>query len=157
MGQLWYAFLSLSANVPSQNCDITMANWTFLNYIGSDGTNYFRAWLDSLSLRVRMKINTRIQYLAQLPGNSLPSQYTRKLTGTDGLYEIRVTHENKQWRPIFCYGPNRGQITILAGAVERGSEFEPKTVLKTASQRKKHIAVEGRTREHSIEEPDGRH
>ena len=92
-----------------------MENWQFLDYISVSGTNHIKEWLDGLPLKVRMAINTRIQYLEtevklDRPDVGILNQECK------GLLEIRIKIDNVQYRPLMCYGPERRQITLLAGA-----------------------------------------
>jgi len=126
--------------------------WKFLNYVNQGGKNVIEHWLQTLPTLARIQINTRIQYLEITKHLGRP--YTATLKGPcKGLIELRVKVKNILYRPIACHGPNDGEITILAGAIEKGGKFEPLGVCKTALERKLHIFEEGRTDEHSFKEP----
>ncbi len=128
-----------------------MTKWTFLDYIGSTGRNYFQDWLEKkVPLNAQVAINTRLEFLMLLDEDELKRPYIGTLNQEcKGLIEIRIEFKGVQYRPIACFGPERHQVTILAGAVERDSKFVPKDVCKIALERKKHINEKGRTDEHS--------
>ena len=128
-----------------------MKCWNFLDFVDSRGVNVIESWLWTLAMEARLEINTRIQYLAVTPVLRRP--YTGRLHGYDGLYEIVVTRRRVQYRPLWCHGPNKKDITILMGATERGGEFDPPTACEIAQTRRAMIGIKGRTCEHSFAEP----
>ena len=49
-----------------------------------------------------------------------------------------------QYRPLGCYGPDRNEFTLLIGAKEIGSKFEPKDAPNKAMERQRLIFQDGR-------------
>ena len=122
---------------------------TFLDYIEPTGRNVIEEWLHGLPMEARLAINTRIQYLEV--AEKLGRPYTAMLHGKcEGLFELRITHSKIQYRPLACYGPEKGQVTLLVGAIEKGDRLEPISACATALQRKANITESGRTNEHSF-------
>lgn len=66
-----------------------------------------------------------------------PEQYISALKGWPDLYELRIVSAGSQFRPLGCYGPQRGEFTLLLGAVEKGKL--PARVLETADERRRTI------------------
>lgn len=130
-----------------------MKIWNFLDYVDQGGVNVIEAWLWGLTMEARLEINTRIQYLAVTP--ILKRPYTGRLHGDacKELYEIVLAHRRVQYRPLWCYGPNRKDITLLIGATERGGSLDPPTACEIAQTRRAMIGIKGRTCEHSLAEP----
>jgi hypothetical protein len=62
-------------------------------------------------------------------------KYAEKLKGYEDIYEIKITYQNIQYRPLGCFGPGAGEFTLLIPAIERGSDFEPRQAPKTAQTR----------------------
>lgn len=116
-----------------------MGFWTFKNYLSGNGENVIREWLHSLQKNARIKIDRRIRYLENVQYFHKEPQYIKALAGYEGIFEIRVVLQNIQYRPLGCYGPDRAQFTLLVGAVERGSRFEPRDAPELALQRKEII------------------
>lgn len=123
-----------------------MECWRFLNYIGPTGTDYFDDWLTAQDDDVKAKIITRLQLLRFEQRISRPHWAMLQGPGK-GLIEVRVYHRNVQYRPLCYQGPDNGQITFLAGAIEKGDALQPKNVLKTAHQRRKACDESHRTSE----------
>ena len=100
-----------------------------------------RAWLDSLPEKAIAKIDARIVFMRAT--RIWPEQYVSALAGWPDLYELRVVSAGSQYRPLFFYGPSRGQVTIVYGAIEKGKL--PKRVLEHADGNRQ-VATANRSR-----------
>jgi hypothetical protein len=121
----------------------------FKDYVDPDGENVVLRWLNGLPKAAKVKINTRIEFLETVEQLEMPD--ARQLTGIcDGLVELRVRSGNVQYRPLCYYGPKRREVTILAGAIEKGSKFEPSSACDTALMRKARIGQRGWTCDHDF-------
>jgi hypothetical protein len=92
--------------------------WIFYDFRDSRGRNVIREWLDSLPTKAAAKIDARILYMRPL--KSFPPQFVSALTGWTAIFELRIVSANVQYRPLFFYGPNQGEITLVHGAIEKG-------------------------------------
>ncbi len=95
-----------------------MNPWTFYDFLDPRGVNLVRAWLDSLPVKVAAKIDARILYMCTV--RMWPEQYVSALKGWPDIFELRVVSAGSQYRPLCYYGPNRGNVTILHGTIEKG-------------------------------------
>lgn len=112
-----------------------MSVWIFRDYVNRRGDNEIHAWLHRLPLKVRARINTRIDYLAGV--RYFDPRDVKLLHGEcEGLLELRIEYGNVEYRPIGCFGPTRGIITLLLGAVERNDRFDPPDACVVAKRRK---------------------
>jgi hypothetical protein len=113
-----------------------MRHWAFRDFLSEHGRNTFREWLDSQPVGAQMDLDGFLRHLETLERLGLP--HMKKLIDEDGLFELRYYHKrtNIQYRPIVFYGPDRKQITLLVGAIERGNDFEPRDAKRTARLRK---------------------
>ncbi|MGA7616256.1 MAG: type II toxin-antitoxin system RelE/ParE family toxin [Thermoanaerobaculia bacterium] len=124
-----------------------MKSWIFRDFISERGVNEIREWIDSLPMKAQIKIDRRISYLQAT--RTFDPQYISARDGCDDIYELRVVCAGVQYRPLGCYGPERGEFTLLVGAVEKGSRLEPKDAPEIATHRRKIVmADKRRTREH---------
>ena len=122
-------------------------SWTFKNYLEPNGQNPVHTWLDSLPKRAKARINVTIGMLEAMDRLEMP--YARALKyDCAGLIELRIPCGNVQYRPLSCYGPGPRDVTILFGAIEKGSKFVPASACSTALTRKTHITTKGRTCDH---------
>ena len=118
-----------------------MPLWTFLDYVDEAGRNVIAEWAKRLPARARVKFHTRLQYMAPLPRDQWASGWSKSLVGKDwrDIYEIRFFVDKVQWRPLYCFGPEPGEITILGGAHEKGGKLEPDAPPKTCQDRRAEI------------------
>jgi hypothetical protein len=120
-----------------------MSFWKFKDYLDQAGGNEIRGWLDALSKKARIKIDQRIRHLENVRHFHQEPQYIKKLVGYEGIYEIRIVFAGDQYRPLGCYGPERGEFTLLIGAFEIGDRFDPKDAPDKAVERMTIILKDG--------------
>jgi len=117
-----------------------MAVWTFYDYIELTGRNPIREWLDTLPDEDRARIDYRLQ---QMEGMSKwPEKWLSKYRGTDAIYELRITGNKVQYRPLGTYCGQR-QFVLLSGAIEKGGKI-PRSDIETAQDR--HERIKGNSR-----------
>lgn len=110
-----------------------MDSWTFYDFLDQRGVNSIRAWLASLPSKVAAKIDARILYMRTV--RVWPEQYVSALKGWPDIFELRIVSAGSQYRPLCYYGPGRGNVTILLGAIEKGKL--PRRVLENADNNRK--------------------
>ena len=117
-----------------------MDPWKFFDYINANGDNVIANWMEELPVRAQAEIDARLRYLAQQTNFKRP--HTGEMGG--GLYEICIVQDGIQYRPLFTYGPNRKNVTLLVGATKkqgksRGKkdvQWSPANALALARMRK---------------------
>jgi hypothetical protein len=99
--------------------------WDFMDFLEADGSNPIRAWIDAQGKKVSVKIDTRIKHLEQVP--QFDPQYVSALSGGEwegaGYIELRIGFSGVEYRPICFYGPEKRQVTLLIGAIEKGGKL----------------------------------
>lgn len=60
----------------------------------------------------------------------VPKKFLKHLTGTDGLYEIRVKYQSTIYRIICCF--DEGKLIILFNAFQKKAEKTPKNEIDRA-------------------------
>ena len=98
------------------------------------GIDVIKEWLDGLPIKAQVAIDERIRFLAL--GSYGHRPYAAKLEGYDNIWEVRVKSEKIQYRPLGCSGPGDKVFSLLIGAREKGSHFEPKDAPKIAEKRR---------------------
>ncbi len=118
----------------------------FLDYVTPSGRNDVHAWLLRLPVRHRMDVQATIRFLEQIE-RPAPGHFKR-LGG--GLIEVRVTTGGVAYRPVCFEGPRPRCVTILIGATERDSKWDPPKALDQAKRRMRMVLAdpERRTCEH---------
>lgn len=124
--------------------------WRFLDYVDERDQNTIRKWLDGIPDRAELKIETTLRRLRVMPSLQRPD--VGILTGDcKGLLELRILSERVQYRPLMCYGPSQGEVTILLGATEQNRKIYPPGSCAKALKHKERIGERGRTEPHSFE------
>ena len=132
---------------------IPLNPWTFFDFLDSRcERNRIRAWLDSLPPRAAAKIDARILHLQQI--RNWPEQYVSAFQGWPKIFELRIVFGGAQYRPLFFYGPNQREVTLVHGAIEKGKILR-RTLEHTDENRKlaeadrrritKHVFLAGAT------------
>ncbi len=72
------------------------------------------------------KVKSKIQYVLELikQVDRVPEKFLKHLTGTDGLYEIRVEYQSNIFR-IFCTFDD-GSLVVLFQGFQKKSQKTPK-------------------------------
>lgn len=127
-----------------------MRFWTFMDYLTADGDNVILAWLNGLPKKAKAKINQRILFTERM--EMLDRPQVGFLQGAcEGLMELRVHGaDNIQYRPLCCYGLGKRDVTILFGAIEKGSKLVPPSACASAQNAKTEHTGKGRTCEHNF-------
>lgn len=83
------------------------------------------------------KVKSKIQYVFELirQVDRVPEKFLKHLTGTDGLYEIRVEYDSNIYRIFCCF--DEGQLIVLFNGFQKKSQKTPQKEIDKASQLKK--------------------
>lgn len=108
-----------------------MVEWVILDYIEPSGRNPVREWLDGLPAGDQAKIDYRLQHMQSMPRWS--EKWVSKYQGTDDIFEIRVSGNKVEYRPLGSYHGRR-RFVLLIGAIEKGDKI-PKRDVETAIKR----------------------
>ena len=82
---------------------------------------------------VRKKINWTLQLIATI--DRVPEKYFKHMTGSTGLYEIRVEAGSDIFR-IFSFF-DKGQLVILVNGFQKKTQKTPKNEIELAERLKK--------------------
>lgn len=89
-----------------------------------------------------LKVQEKIEYVLDLIRfeKHVPNKFFKHLTGTDGIYEIRVITSFKSIR-IFCFF-DKGELVVLTNCFIKKSQKTPKKELKLAEKLKIEYMIE---------------
>ena len=90
--------------------------------------NYFEDFFNSLPAKVQNKIDY-VLFLVTVAGR-IPSKFFEHLTGTDGLYEIRVEYEGNIYRIFCCF--DSGNLVVLFNGFQKKSQKTPQDEINKA-------------------------
>jgi hypothetical protein len=60
------------------------------------------------------------------------------------MFKIKFEKRRVAYRVFACYGPERKEVTLLAGAAERNNQYRPPGVFDTAARRRDEILSDRR-------------
>lgn len=127
-----------------------MSTWRFRDFVNDRGENVIRSWLDSLPKAAKAKAKAEINALILVLKEKDVDSFTRAdkvglLRGPcSGLIELIIEVNGVQYRPIGWYGPDRKEITLLAGAKEKDNQLIPSSTCDTALERQSLVQADKR-------------
>lgn len=95
--------------------------------------NYFSDFYEKQKQKVKDKILWTFKIIETQ--QYIPTDYFEHLTGTDGLYEIRVKQSSDIFR-IFCFF-DEGKLVVLANGFQKKTQKTPKNEIEKALKIKK--------------------
>lgn len=95
--------------------------------------HYFMDFYLKQSKKVQEKIDYVFTVLRTV--QHVPDKFLEHLTGTDGLYEIRIAQSNNIYRIFCCF--DQGKIIVLFNSFQKKSQKTPKQELDMAVKLKK--------------------
>ena len=90
--------------------------------------NYFDDFYNSLSSKVKDKIDY-VLFLVTV-ANRIPSKFFEHVTGTDGLFELRIEYESNIYRIFCCF--DEGNLVVLFNGFQKKSQKTPRAEIDKA-------------------------
>jgi len=94
---------------------------------------YYLDFFDSLRPEVQRKFNWTLQLIATV--ERVPAKYFEHLSGSSGLFEIRVEVRSDIFR-VFCFF-DEGYLIVLVNGFEKKSQKTPRGEIERAERLKK--------------------
>ena len=95
--------------------------------------NYYLDFFETLKPDVKKKFNWTLQLISTV--NRIPEKYFKHITGSTGLYEIRVKVGSDIYR-VFSFFDKR-QLVVLVNGFQKKSQKSPKNEIAFAENLKK--------------------
>lgn len=95
--------------------------------------NYYLEFFEKLKPEVKKKFNWTLQLIATI--DRVPEKYFKYMTGSTGIFEIRVEVGSDIYR-VFSFF-DKGQLIILLNGFQKKSQKTPTTELELAEKLKK--------------------
>jgi phage-related protein len=107
-----------------------------LRFVTREITFYKNHFMD-FYLEQSGKVQEKIEYVLTMVRtvDRVPEKFLKHLTGTDGLYEIRVEYGSNIYR-IFCFF-DEGQLVILLNGFQKKTQKTPAKEIDKAERLKK--------------------
>ncbi len=92
--------------------------------------NHFIEFYQKQNQKVKGKIQYIFEIIKQV--DRVPEKFLKHLTGTDGLYEIRVEYQSNIYRIFCCF--DDGKLIVLFNGFHKKSQKTPKSKLEKAER-----------------------
>ncbi|MFV0530947.1 MAG: type II toxin-antitoxin system RelE/ParE family toxin [Flavobacteriales bacterium] len=78
------------------------------------------------------KVQEKIEYIFKIirTVQNVPKKFLDHMTGTDGLFEIRIEFESNIYRIFCCF--DKGNLVVLFNAFQKKSQKTPKKEIELA-------------------------
>lgn len=90
--------------------------------------SYFIDFYQQQDQNVKNKIQYVLELLKQV--DRVPEKFLKHLTGTDGLYEIRIAVQSNIYRVFCCF--DEGRLVVLFNGFQKKTQKTPKSELDKA-------------------------
>ncbi len=82
------------------------------------------------------KVKEKVKYVLELikQVEKVPEKFLKHLTGTDGLYEIRIEYQSNIYRIFCCF--DKGNLVILFNGFQKKTQKTPNNELEKAEKLK---------------------
>ena len=92
--------------------------------------NHFIEFYQKLDKKVKGKVQYVFELIKQV--ERVPKKFLEHLTGTDGLYEIRVEHQSNIYRIFCCF--DEGKLVVLFNGFQKKTQKTPAKELDKAKK-----------------------
>lgn len=90
--------------------------------------NHFIEFYQNQDEKVKEKIKYVLELIKQV--EKVPEKFFKHLTGTDGLYEIRIEYKSNIYRVFCCF--DKGKLVVLFNGLQKKTQKTPKNELEKA-------------------------
>lgn len=90
--------------------------------------NHFIAFYQKQPSKVKEKIQYTFELIKQV--DRVPEKFLKHLTGTKGLYEIRIEYQSNIYRIFCCL--DKGKLVILFNGFQKKTQKTPKKEIDKA-------------------------
>lgn len=106
--------------------------WTFKVFVSDKGVSEIIEWKNKLPTKFRARIDRIVAHLETQ--KDMRCKWFKHYR--DDIYELRLTHNTIEYRPLGCFGSGENEFTLLVPAEEHGSKLEPRNAFPTAQKRR---------------------
>lgn len=92
--------------------------------------NHFIEFYQAQNEKVKLKIQYVLELIKQV--DRVPEKFLKHLSGTEGLYEIRIEVKSDIYRIFCCF--DEGKLVVLFNGFQKKSQKTPKEELDRAKR-----------------------
>ncbi len=90
--------------------------------------NHFIEFYQKQNIKVKGKIQYVFELLRQV--ERVPKKFLKHLSGTNGLYEIRIEYQSNIYRIFCCF--DKGKLVVLFNGFQKKTQKTPKKEIEKA-------------------------
>lgn len=90
--------------------------------------NHFIKFYQEQDERIKNKIQYVLELIKQV--DRVPEKFLKHLSGTNGLYEVRVEYQSNIYRVFCCF--DEGKLVVLFNGFQKKSQKTPKNEMERA-------------------------
>jgi phage-related protein len=90
--------------------------------------NYFIEFYQNQEVKVKDKIKYVLELIKQV--EKVPEKFLKHVSGTNGLYEIRIEFQSNIYRIFCCF--DKGKLVVLFNGFQKKTQKIPKKELEKA-------------------------
>lgn len=90
--------------------------------------NYFKDFFDPLNVKLKDKID-QVLFMIRI-AERIPAKFFKHLSGTDGLFEIRIEFQSNIYRIFCCF--DEGNLVVLFNGFQKKSQKTPRQEIDKA-------------------------
>ena len=102
--------------------------------------NHFIQFYQDQDDKVKRKIQQVLELIKQV--DRVPEKFLKHLSGTEGLYEIRVEYQSNIYRIFCCF--DEGKLVVLFNGFQKKTQKMPRNELNKAIELKKEYFLQKR-------------
>ncbi len=93
---------------------------------------FYEHYFTEFYLNQTEKVQEKIEYIFKIirTVKNVPTKFLDHITGTDGLYEIRIEFQSNIYRIFCCF--DKGNLVVLFNGFQKKSQKTPKKEIKLA-------------------------
>ena len=114
---------------------------TVVFYHTIDGKCPIRDFLDALPAKAAQKVTWVLNLVEEL--NIIPAAYFQKLSGTEGIWECRITFGSNAYR-IFCFFEKNSLLILTHGLVKKTRKTPRPEIVMAETYRKDYLSRRGK-------------
>ncbi len=98
---------------------------------------FFRNYYSDFFNKQSEKVKDKIDYVLILVtiAERIPKKFFKQITGSEGLYEVRIEFEGNIYRIFCCF--DQGNLVVLFNGFQKKSQKTPRKEIEKAMQIKK--------------------
>ena len=90
--------------------------------------NHFMDFYLSQNEKIKEKIKYVLELIKQV--DQVPEKFLKHITGTDGLYEVRIEYQSNIYRVFSCF--DEGKLVVLFNGFQKKTEKTPRNEIEKA-------------------------